>query len=615
MVWQDAFTTSIFYMFVSSLRKKVQNVAHTSESHKFLRVLRDGGRLVRNYSQNVDMLEEREGLCTDLLQGPGVRGRFNNRRVSRVHGAGSGGCESVSLHGTLRGLRCALCNTCSDWDAEDRLATTTAGSAPDCPSCSSYSAKRAGNGRRTLAVGRLRPDIVLYGEEHPHANLIGPLVTHDMALRPDVLLIMGTSLRVHGLKVMVKEFAKATHARGGKVVFVNRTKASESTWGDVIDYWVAWDCDQWVLDLKDRREDIWLPQGAAEERRASMGDPSKVLTTNAPNKRPASKRDDKRNGVFLTYKILDQLREVKDSEGRMARRRAYWSGPVRFSAIGISPKKPSPKKLKVKALNVKVPLVKGQQARGPQSKGRTTKQSTRKSHPNPSKKLKTAEPEYLLDRARRQVEHITTAWERLRTIAPGLCPDIPAELRQPLKAFSGNRPIFLTPFAFDSSANNFPNISTDTWPLDKMNLIFSPPNGADTPIQTPAAQENQAPDRKLLHDYDTPASRQANLDGADQGSESEELPAVATMVAKPAVVRTLTARTSAALTPAFTTPLSQAGTIVVDTGSDLVDENTILVDSPCNNHIQRHCSIGALVSSPEEGMMWHDAREDLGVSS
>ncbi|KAH9213266.1 DHS-like NAD/FAD-binding domain-containing protein, partial [Leptodontidium sp. 2 PMI_412] len=249
MVWQDAFTTSIFYMFISSLRQKVKNVASTTESHKFLRILRDGGRLVRNYSQNIDLLEEREGLCTDLSKGTGSKGRFSRR---------GGGCESVTLHGSLERLRCSICNTKSDWDGEGRIATTLAGSAPDCPTCQTQSNKRAGNGRRKLAVGRLRPDIVLYGEEHPNANLIAPLVTHDLALGPDVLLIMGTSLKVHGLKIMVKEFAKAVHSKGGKVVFVNNTKPSESTWGDVIDYWVQWDCDQWVLDLKDRREDLWL---------------------------------------------------------------------------------------------------------------------------------------------------------------------------------------------------------------------------------------------------------------------------------------------------------------------------------------------------------------------
>jgi NAD-dependent SIR2 family protein deacetylase len=70
-----------------------------------------------------------------------------------------------------------------------------------------------------------------------------PIVTHDLSIGPDVLLILGTSFRVHGLKFMVKEFGKAVHRKSGKVTFVNKTKPPESIWGDVIDYWEEWDCD------------------------------------------------------------------------------------------------------------------------------------------------------------------------------------------------------------------------------------------------------------------------------------------------------------------------------------------------------------------------------------
>jgi len=58
-----------------------------------------------------------------------------------------------------------------------------------------------------------------------------------------MLLILSTSIQVHGLKVLVREFAKAVHDRGGKVVFMNFTKPPESVWADVLDFWVQWDCD------------------------------------------------------------------------------------------------------------------------------------------------------------------------------------------------------------------------------------------------------------------------------------------------------------------------------------------------------------------------------------
>jgi hypothetical protein len=81
-----------------------------------------------------------------------------------------------------------------------------------------------------------------------------------------MLIIMGTSLKVHGLKKLVKEFAKAVHAtsspssspstipkkRGlsGKVIFVNKT-APGAEWSDVIDYHVGGETDRWVEKVID----------------------------------------------------------------------------------------------------------------------------------------------------------------------------------------------------------------------------------------------------------------------------------------------------------------------------------------------------------------------------
>jgi NAD-dependent SIR2 family protein deacetylase len=309
IIWSDALSTSIFYTFISSLRQRILNdVKNTTETHKFIRALRDAGRLVRNYTQNIDMLESREGLCTELERGTGNRTRFSQKfqrepRPTVETGASTpdSGVEVVHLHGSLDKLRCGLCAKPSSWDEEDRHQATLAGEAPDCPWCVANSAHREGKGRRSLAVGRLRPDIVLYGEEHPSAHLVAPLITHDLSLGPDILLILGTSLRVHGLKVMVREFAKAVHGKGGKVVFVNMTKPPESIWGDVIDYWVEWDCDAWVADLKERRKDIWLPQGASIDSHAKEERPKTVA------KNPAATRPNVTNGAYLTMKIVDQL--------------------------------------------------------------------------------------------------------------------------------------------------------------------------------------------------------------------------------------------------------------------------------------------------------------------
>ena len=47
---------------------------------------------------------------------------------------------------------------------------------------------------------------------------------------------MGTSLKVHGLKQLVKQFAKSVHAlENGRAVFINKTPLS-SEWMDIFDF-------------------------------------------------------------------------------------------------------------------------------------------------------------------------------------------------------------------------------------------------------------------------------------------------------------------------------------------------------------------------------------------
>lgn len=135
---------------------------------------------------------------------------------------------------------------------------------------------RLARSARPLKVGSLRPAIVLYDEVHPSGDEIGLIQTQDIARKPDMLIIMGTSLKVHGLKKLVKDFAKVVHASKtstsgtkstkswqGKVVFVNKT-APGNEWEDVIDYHVSGETDRWVEkvleDWKKMRPSDWEVQ-------------------------------------------------------------------------------------------------------------------------------------------------------------------------------------------------------------------------------------------------------------------------------------------------------------------------------------------------------------------
>ncbi|CAM1510906.1 Fc.00g084190.m01.CDS01 [Cosmosporella sp. VM-42] len=388
-IWADPLRTAVFYTFATSLRQKVKEVEPTS-SHRFISHLRDRGKLVRCYTQNIDQIEEKVGLSTSLQDGPGSRGRFSRKstanrtqlskmveeasapdtdlgsanklqqssddslqqtqssqadgtvtpisvegdhassdisKVSQKHPRRElprSGVECVFLHGSLEQLRCFLCGRVCSWDDDCREQETLSGQQPECPHCVGATTAREEKGKRALGVGKLRPDIVLYGEEHPNAHLISPIVTHDLALCPDMLLILGTSLRVHGLKVMVREFAKAVHAKGGKVVFVNFTKPPESSWGDVIDYWIEWDCDAWVSDLQDKIPKFWqapeLPK--PKKKRESNGvsdDNEKEEKKRPPPANPVALRDTKATGAYWTPKIVECLHSITGHNPRVRR--------------------------------------------------------------------------------------------------------------------------------------------------------------------------------------------------------------------------------------------------------------------------------------------------------
>ena len=83
----------------------------------------------------------------------------------------------------------------------------------------------------------LCPNIVLYNEEHPSADAIEEFIIHDLALPSNILLILRMFFHIHGLKILIKKFAEAVHSNvGGKIVFVNLTKAFESIWKGIIHY-------------------------------------------------------------------------------------------------------------------------------------------------------------------------------------------------------------------------------------------------------------------------------------------------------------------------------------------------------------------------------------------
>ena len=90
-IWSCPIRTSVFYTFATTLRQKSRDVSPTT-SHLFIGHLRDRGKLVRCYTQNIDRIEEKVGLSTALERGPGQKSRFSTRRLplSRANSSGAG---------------------------------------------------------------------------------------------------------------------------------------------------------------------------------------------------------------------------------------------------------------------------------------------------------------------------------------------------------------------------------------------------------------------------------------------------------------------------------------------------------------------------------------------
>ena len=120
--------------------------------------------------------------------------------------------------------------------------------------------------------------------------------TTDIARKPDMLIIMGTSLKVHGLKKLIKDFARSVHesapsndtlnsSRGkrwaGKVIFVNKTPPA-AEWSNIIDYHIAGETDEWsarvISDWKRLRPADWEIQQTlvASDGDVIMSSPLKV---------------------------------------------------------------------------------------------------------------------------------------------------------------------------------------------------------------------------------------------------------------------------------------------------------------------------------------------------
>lgn len=223
-VYSTSDLTTSFHEMVRSL-STMANKAHPTLFHHLMARLAKEGRLLRLYTQNVD------GIETSL---PPLRTEVPLNTKAPWP-------RTIQLHGGLEMMICQKCRHTSPFQPELFSGPTP----PLCDRCQSIESHRSSAGQRSRGVGRLRPRIVLYNESNPDEEAIGSVVTADLRAKPDALIVVGTSMKIPGVRRIVKEMGNMVRKgrKDGVAIWINRdgeTGGKEFEW-DLI---VKGECDE-----------------------------------------------------------------------------------------------------------------------------------------------------------------------------------------------------------------------------------------------------------------------------------------------------------------------------------------------------------------------------------
>lgn len=227
-VYKDDSSTSSFHSMVSSMSRLTRDAKPTL-FHHMLATIGKEDRLLRLYSQNVDGIDTAlEPLKTVVPLRKGDDGKWP---------------RTVQLHGGLDKMVCSKCNDLSDFDA-DLFAGPIP---PTCPRCEEVNDIRTNHeGKRSHGIGRLRPRMVLYNEHNPDDEAIGSVTREDLRKRPDAVIVVGTTLKVPGVRRIVREMCGVVRdRRDGIAIWINNDLppvAKELE--DCFDIVVQGDCDE-----------------------------------------------------------------------------------------------------------------------------------------------------------------------------------------------------------------------------------------------------------------------------------------------------------------------------------------------------------------------------------
>ncbi|KAI0484924.1 DHS-like NAD/FAD-binding domain-containing protein [Xylariaceae sp. FL0804] len=242
-VYKHDESTKYFHTMVRDL-SQLTKTAIPTPFHHLIASLAKENRLLRLYTQNVDGLDTSlPPLATTVPLNP--KGPW---------------LKTVQLHGGLEKMTCSKCGEIKPFDG----ALFQGPEAPLCKGCEETDNVRTSHaGKRSHGIGRLRPRMVLYNEYNPDEEAIATVVRADIRARPDAVVVVGTSMKIPGVRNMVKDMCRVTRGRkDGITAWINLDP--EPTGSDMKDCWdlvVRGKCDDVASLVQLPRFDESIEQG------------------------------------------------------------------------------------------------------------------------------------------------------------------------------------------------------------------------------------------------------------------------------------------------------------------------------------------------------------------
>ncbi|KAK3682511.1 DHS-like NAD/FAD-binding domain-containing protein [Podospora appendiculata] len=295
---QEVFDISVFKhdptIFYSVARDILPNTERFSPTHAFIALLQEKGKLLTNYSQNIDNLEAKAGISPDKL---------------------------VQCHGSFATASCVKCGYKVVGDS--LFPEIKAGKIPRCRKCAQGS-RTTNNSRKrkvnrdgtekkvrrrpgeydsnsdsefdlpTTSCGIMKPDITFFGEPLPD-EFSKRLTEHDRDL-VDLVIVIGTSLKVAPVSEVVPFLPPHIPQ-----IYISRTPVSHVNF----DVDLLGDCDIVVSELCrkagwDLKHDM-IPEGQVIETKLVDGYPSRhVFTQVKPGPEPAAKGEEDKTATAKT---------------------------------------------------------------------------------------------------------------------------------------------------------------------------------------------------------------------------------------------------------------------------------------------------------------------------